>query len=305
MSDNDQPKLDPPEPDLFRSSFESALLPIWIMDPNLRLLAANDAFAVMLGRSRQELVGVAYPELVHTDERDAHTTTLAAVLAGSEQSALRETCLLRADSLEVLVAVAVTAVKAQDGSLHHLVGQAFDLTAQRQHEQQLRHMADHDPLTGVLNRRGFDRVLRRHISRTTALGGDGALLMVDLDNFKDFNDEHGHAAGDELLRRAAAALTGRLRSEDTVGRLGGDEFAVLLPHSNPEQAATVADALVKAVAASGDGDQTITASIGVFCFENSGQAPQSSALVGADSAMYAAKNAGRNRYAPYVAASAT
>jgi diguanylate cyclase (GGDEF)-like protein len=166
-------------------------------------------------------------------------------------------------------------------------------------EQHLRHLADHDPLTGLVNRRGFGRELRRHVSRLARYGAKGALLMVDLDNFKAYNDAHGHAGGDALLQLVAGSLGARLRAGDVLGRIGGDEFSVLLPEATPDQAEIVAAALVQAVRElDQDGSPNVTASIGIFCFGQESAVSEHQAMVGADLAMYAAKHAGRDRYAP-------
>ena len=91
-------------------------------------------------------------------------------------------------------------------------------------------MADHDPLTGLLNRRSLERELASHVARVKRIGATGAVLMIDLDNFKYYNDTQGHSAGDDLIVRIGQALQTRLRETDVLVRLGGDEFAVLLPN---------------------------------------------------------------------------
>ena len=125
--------------------------------------------------------------------------------------------------------------------------QVQDITDRRRLEDQLRHLADHDPLTGLLNRRGIDRALAQHVARGRRYGAEGALLVLDLDGFKAVNDSLGHAAGDELIVTCAAALQNRLRETDILGRLGGDEFAVLLPAEGEAEAVIVAEAIVKVI----------------------------------------------------------
>jgi len=289
----------------FRASFEDALLPLWLMDLEQRYTEVNDAYVRLLGHPREQLLGARHLDFVHPDERELDAEGVRLVCEGTLESSLRETRLVRADGSAVWVAVAIAGVSAATGvgdtadRPAHLIGQAFDTTARRQHEEQLRHLADHDPLTGLMNRRGFDRELRRHVSRTDRYGAEGALLMLDLDDFKQYNDGHGHAAGDQLLRSVAAILNGRLRSGDIVGRIGGDEFAVLLPKANSQQAETVAAALVKAIGDADHNGHRVTVSIGVFNFAPGEPASESGAMVGADAAMYNAKNAGRNGYAPF------
>jgi diguanylate cyclase (GGDEF)-like protein len=194
----------------------------------------------------------------------------------------------------------MTGVRDDDGHVSYLVGQATDLTEHHLREKRLRHLADHDPLTGLVNRRGFGRELRRHVSRLSRYGAKGALLMIDLDNFKGYNDANGHASGDALLQAVANTLTGRLRAGDVLSRIGGDEFAVLIPEATPDQAEVVGAALVQAVRELGEGGEPqVTASVGVFCFDEEHGLSEHNAMVGADLAMYAAKHAGRNRHAPF------
>jgi diguanylate cyclase (GGDEF)-like protein len=167
-----------------------------------------------------------------------------------------------------------------------------------EHEQGLERKAARDPLTGLLNRGGFEAALSAHTAFGERYGARGTLLLIDLDNFKLVNDTFGHACGDELLVACARALTGRLRETDGVGRLGGDEFAVLLPEEGLEPGVRVAAHLVAAVAEAARATDTgveVTASIGVAEFAAGDEAED--VLMRADAAMYEAKAAGRNRYA--------
>jgi diguanylate cyclase (GGDEF)-like protein len=158
-------------------------------------------------------------------------------------------------------------------------------------------MADEDPLTGLLNRRALTRELERQL----ALGGVGALLLLDLDNFKDINDLRGHPAGDRVMCTLANVLRERLGEGHVLGRLGGDEFAVVLADTDEATAVRVADRLRNAVATipvtGGVGTTRITVSAGVAGFE-SGESWQA-VLANADLALYASKDAGRNRVTVY------
>ncbi|HXE46151.1 MAG TPA: GGDEF domain-containing protein [Conexibacter sp.] len=177
-----------------------------------------------------------------------------------------------------------------------------DLHKLRASTSELRHLADHDPLTGLPNRRRFEQELARQLAHVRRYGPEGALLVLDLDCFKPVNDSLGHAAGDRLLTRVAAVLRERLRATDLIARLGGDEFAVLLPRVDRAGATVVARSLVEtvrgAVPAAAAG--AVTISVGVLAF--GGDAPAStpeSALAAADLAMYDAKAAGGDGFAFY------
>jgi len=120
---------------------------------------------------------------------------------------------------------------------------AHDITERLRYQQQLRHLADHDALTGARNRRRFEQELSTQIGRCRRFGERAALLILDLDNLKEITDEHGHRAGDAALKAVAGALKRRLRESDTFARIGGDEFAILLPYADLDQAGVLARAV--------------------------------------------------------------
>jgi diguanylate cyclase (GGDEF)-like protein len=169
---------------------------------------------------------------------------------------------------------------------------------------QLRHLADHDALTGLPNRRRFEQELSRHLSHVRRYAPEGAVLVLDLDCFKPVNDTFGHQAGDRLLARVASVLQRRLRATDVVARLGGDEFAVLLPRVDRAGAAAVAHSLVDTVrseALTADA-RGVTVSIGVIAFASCTATGPETVLALADLAMYDAKAAGGDGWAFYTEA---
>jgi diguanylate cyclase (GGDEF)-like protein len=151
--------------------------------------------------------------------------------------------------------------------------------------------ADVDPLLDILNRRGFERELARSISYVKRYGAAAALVFIDLDGFKTVNDEHGHAAGDALLKAVARQLTGHVRASDVVARLGGDEFAVLMWNVSESQAAAKARELEAVIAAVSAGEgaacYSVGASAGVVLL--SGDVTSAEISDAADKAMYARK----------------
>jgi diguanylate cyclase (GGDEF)-like protein len=171
----------------------------------------------------------------------------------------------------------------------------------RAREAELSHLALHDPLTGLANRVLLDDRMTHAAARRDD-GSDGpVLLLIDLDDFKQVNDQHGHGAGDTVLGAVATRLSACVRSHDTVARLGGDEFAILLePPTDP--AGDVAQRVLDALAASFEVDGTtlwVSASVGIGAVDRGFDAEATRvarALREADMAMYAAKAAGKNRW---------
>lgn len=284
----------------FQTSFRDSPAPMWIADLHGLLTEVNDALCELLGRTRDILVGSAIASFVHPEDQAAVGANTELLDDDGRTSTTGEQRFLHVDGHVVWAIVGVTLIRDADGTPIHMVGHAQDITSRRRREERLRHMADHDPLTGLLNRRGFDRELRRHISRISRYGATGSLLVVDLDNFKQFNDSHGHVAGDNLIATVSRGLHGRLRADDVIGRLGGDEFAVLLPEADREQAESLAEALLDYVRESHPApvsEQTweLTASIGILTFQGEGPFSKEQAMIAADIAMYSAKGLGRNR----------
>jgi diguanylate cyclase (GGDEF)-like protein len=163
----------------------------------------------------------------------------------------------------------------------------------------LRLLATRDQLTGMLNRREFDRIMAEEAERSQRFGQPLALVMVDIDHFKAVNDTHGHPAGDAVLKEVAKILTAQLRTVDRVARFGGEEFALILVQTGRGAAGDVAQRVVEAVAANpvviqGGPTLSLTISAGVAVLPN--DVSRIDLLVGAaDRSLYAAKRGGRNR----------
>ncbi|MCC5881529.1 MAG: diguanylate cyclase [Halomonas sp.] len=177
------------------------------------------------------------------------------------------------------------------------VGMVKDITERRQQEALQRWEAEHDPLTGLLNRRGFERRLEEALAEYAKTGTPSVLILFDLDHFKPINDEGGHALGDEMLRRIAQVVAWEVRRSDHVARQGGDEFAVLLPSCTLKQAGEIAESLRRAVSevtvSNQDKTYNITLSIGVTALQE-GDDSTEPVLARADKASYQAKAEGRN-----------
>ncbi|MBS1227195.1 MAG: hypothetical protein H6R17_472 [Proteobacteria bacterium] len=167
-------------------------------------------------------------------------------------------------------------------------------------QRKINDQARHDMLTGAFNRRAFDEFVNREWSRSVRRSDPFAVLTVDIDHFKEFNDQHGHQTGDATLVEVSNAAQAALRADDIWCRYGGEEFIALLPNTTVEQALTVAERLrcgvEETVIATKKGLLKVSVSIGV-AERTAGQAHWSELLAASDAALYQAKAAGRNRVA--------
>lgn len=210
----------------------------------------------------------------------------------------------RRDGSEIWVVMHADTVRDTSGRPLNRTIRFHDITSQHEEENALRYLADHDPLTGLINRRRFREEVRRAVRTSDRFGDPSAVLFVDLDGFKDLNDACGHAVGDGCLIRVAGILQHAVRDIDVVGRFGGDEFAVLLVRTQPDDAARIADALRAEVAATGypllDGTMAhVTISVGIAMVEPGTDASAADHMIAADVAMYEAKRAGRDTVRVY------
>ena len=162
--------------------------------------------------------------------------------------------------------------------------------------RELERQASQDSLTGLGNRRRFEEDLAAAMARSRRDGTTGALLMLDLDRFKQVNDSHGHPAGDRVIKQVAKTLRRRTRASDSLARLGGDEFAVILPRCSSQEALLAAEAIAAEIRGgdSEDGRGPLTVSIGVAIFGEDPKASVTTVVSDADAAMYAAKDDGRD-----------
>lgn len=279
---------------------EKALNGIYQCGEDCGFLAVNPALARMLGYgSPEELRNQQLCSLLAYDKE------AEMILRGLREKLVlegMEVTLKCKDGTMVQAVLNARWVQGDDGSESYHEGILTDISHIRREEAQLLHMATHDPLTGLHNRREFAAIFERHLSRVRRYGNSGALLWMDLDGFKQINDSLGHNAGDELLSSISHRMRATVRDSDVLARLGGDEFAVLYPNVDEAQAKLAAERLMDAirkhtVVVEG---QTLrsTSSMGVVLFPEHGDSA-SELLIKADMAMYRAKASGRNRIVTY------
>jgi diguanylate cyclase (GGDEF)-like protein/PAS domain S-box-containing protein len=268
---------------------------IVVVDADGRLVSWNRACEELLGYTAAELDSPnALLDLIPADERHLAVNRMHALRAGRSPVRAEFNWRTRGGDLR-LIDWSATALAGPDGEVTYMVGTGIDVTDARQAEVErtaaevrLRHMADHDALTGLFNRRRFEEELDRHIALGRRYGMNGALLLLDLDDFKRVNDEFGHRAGDRVLTGIAVVLNHRLRESDIVARYGGDEFAVLMPVGGVPEATELAELLAAAIHAEVPTPAgPLTASVGIALFRDLSTADEM--LSRADDAMYAQK----------------
>jgi len=259
-------------------------------------------------------------DLICPDQLESQMQRMHQIVTGQEHPPMAQSCFLRLDGTPVPVEVQGTAIEFDGAPAIHV--SIRDITERKRLEDEVRQLAFYDVLTGLPNRRLLDDRLSQALAASQRSNSYGALMFLDLDNFKPLNDQCGHAAGDQLLIAAAARLKSSVRAKDTVARYGGDEFVVLLPElgtnaQTAEQAALQAAQKILAVMAApyslhqvnnqqghALAEHTCTISLGQVVYAP-GHTNARLLVMQADAAMYEAKQAGRNQIVQSEATPAT
>lgn len=261
----------------------------------------NPAAELMLGMTAREALGRPLGDILKLftgeDREDLATPMGAEVMRGNPVEFPPTAKLLTAQAMEFDVEGRCSPIHGPDGGIEGGVLVMRDVTEAREMQRKLVWQADHDGLTGIMNRRAFEDRVSRALNSKRASQYPLSLLFIDLDYFKQVNDKAGHAAGDELLRQLSKLMQSRVREEDALARLGGDEFGVMLlacPHDMAEKIAVVIRDSIANLKFVWEGQSyQVGASIGVVHVP-----PQWAALdeclAAADAACYKAKGQGRN-----------
>ena len=283
--------------------FESTMEGIVITDRNGLIQSVNPAFSRITGYSREEALGQT-PAMLKSGKQppEFYQQLWRSLLRDGRWQG--EVVNRRKGGLLYTEHLSITAIRDAAGECLHYVAVFSDITQRKQAEERLHFLANHDALTSLPNRTLFLEKLQGAAARAAADGHGLALLFIDLDRFKLVNDTLGHHAGDQLLIRIARQLQARLKSTETVARLSGDEFTVLLEGvDGVAQVAGRAQALLDAITElSGAAGQQVfvSASMGISMFPDDGREADT-LLVHADTAMYRAKESGKNGFQFYTA----
>jgi diguanylate cyclase (GGDEF)-like protein/PAS domain S-box-containing protein len=283
----------------FEATFAGALTGMLLMDLDGRILDSNPAIQELLGHSHGELEGHRTSEFVHPDDRREARSAYQKMISAGRSSLRMQHRFVGRDGKVLWVDVSASLVQDSDGHNSFAITMIQDVTQRTKAEAALRsqaalnqHQALHDALTGLANRTLFRSRIEDAVGTTPRPGARAAVLVIDLDGFKEINDSLGHAAGDDLLVELGRRLKSALRSSDTVARLGGDEFGVLLPHArvldDVLRAARRIQAAIERPIVCQDVSLTLEASIGVALHPDDGNDVET-LLRCADAAMYHAK----------------
>lgn len=292
---------------LAASVFTSTIQGIMIVDADGTVLSVNPAFTDITGYQPEDIKG-RVPTILDATH---HEPALFAAMKDDLETKGHwegETWGQRKNGVAFMEWHSISLIRGTDGEAMRYVSVFSDITARWQQAEHTRHLALHDELTGLPNRHLLSERLGQTIALAERENRTLALLFLDLDGFKTVNDQMGHAAGDEVLKHVSKRLLAMLRKSDTVARLGGDEFVLLIDNPlNQDEVAHLADRLIQAInqpLSISDHEIHIGASIGIAMLQrHKDNADQ--LMRHADSAMYAAKGAGKNRYVFHAPATET
>ena len=277
----------------FRAVVESSHDAIIGKDLNGVVTSWNAGAERLFGYTESEIRGRSISLLVPPGAEDDLPRMLRELRSG-ERVDDYETVRVRKDGTRIDVSLTLSPIRDSDGTVIGLSTIARDIGVRLHYQQQLRFLAEHDPLTGARNRRRFEQDVSDQISRSHRYGEQAALLFVDVDGFKHINDRYGHHTGDKTLKAIVVALNNRLRKDDIVARVGGDEFCVLLPYASASQAHAIAEDLQRVIGSAFplDSDAVsgleLSASIGVVEINDQTESVDD-IMAAADRAMYRSK----------------
>ena len=308
----------------YRNYFNLGLIGMAVTSIEKGWVDVNEKLCEILGYSREELMSLSWADITYPDDLKADVAEFERVLAGEIDGYSMDKRFHRKDGIVIYASISANCIRRDDGSIDHFVAFVQDITDRKSAEiklhqlnaeleslvinrtkeleeanKQLRISCDTDFLTTLSNRNFYERRLGENISTAKRNNTCLSLLMIDIDNFKAYNDNYGHDCGDTTLRRVANSIKKSLqRDTDLVSRFGGEEFVVLLPSTDAENALTIAERIRMNIQALGiehtkSGVGVVTVSIGIGVME-ADKLNRVDLFKHSDIALYSAKDKGRN-----------
>lgn len=283
-----------------KAIFENAAIGIALIDSQGYYIQVNQHWAEMLGYSVQELLKIHSMEITHPEDVDPSLEFIRQMRTGEIESYRFEKRFYRKDRSTIWCDLSVTPIYGPDHTLLSMVGLIVDITERKSFEQRIHYLAYHDSLTSLPNRLNLQEKITEIVQKASSENLLLAILFLDLDRFKTINDSLGHDIGDTLLRMVSNRIQSCLGPHDLVARQGGDEFIIVLTHPHSEEEISIiTQHLIESISSPYyiDVHQLhVTSSIGISLFPQDGM-DASTLIRHADSAMYHAKEAGRDGYA--------
>lgn len=276
----------------FQLVFEHAPIGMVISDLKGKFIRVNQAMADLLGYPLEMLTTLGFEDITHPEDLKKDIFMVSELVRGKKRRFVMEKRYVRRDGEIIHVTLHVSLVRNGRGRPMYFIGQIVDITERARYEQAIKHMAYHDPLTGLPNRVMLREKLTMLLAQARANQDMLAVIFLDLDRFKLINDSLGHYVGDNALKLIAERLVHSVRASDMVARLGGDEFTVLLPGISGEQ--DVYKVLCKLIETLGQPlrlegeDFSVNASVGLALYPRDGQDSDTLLRI-ADKAMYESK----------------
>jgi diguanylate cyclase (GGDEF)-like protein/PAS domain S-box-containing protein len=287
----------------FRAFFESAGVGAIQVNPaEGRYILVNDRFCEITGYTREELLTMTFRDITHPDDHASGMINFTRLINAELPDYEVEKRYIRKDGQSVWVHVSVTVVRDAYGKPIRAAGVVQDITARKEAEERIQHLADHDELTGLPNRRLICDLIHFNLVQARRNKTKFAIFFLDLDRFKQINDTLGHEAGDEALKAAGVRLRSIIRESDIIARVGGDEFIILLSDvAHVDAISEVARKIMDSFRSPlmiGAHKIVVTPSIGISMYPDDGE-DINSLLRNADIAMYQAKQRDGNKYLFY------
>lgn len=314
----------------FENYFDLGLIGMAVTSPDKGWIKVNNKLCEIFGYPREELVQLTWAELTHPDDLAADVAQFNRVLAGEIEGYSMDKRFIRKDGNVIYASISANCIRLEDGTIDHFVAFVEDITKRKTSElklqklnaeleqlvaertkeleeaiQNLQVQSETDYLTNLPNRRFYERRVKENIATAKRNRTHLSLLLVDIDDYKAYNDKYGHDKGDEVLQSVAASIKGSLqRDTDLVSRFGGEEFVVLLPSTNSAGALDIAERIRANIEALGlehalSGTGKLTVSIGVESMA-SAILNRKDLFKHADIALYKAKDDNKNCSRLYV-----